>query len=46
MYNARNVKVAAYRDAAKRLRRGDTDVRFPAGFFPPRLPFMETRAPT
>ncbi len=28
MYNARKAKVAAYRDAAKRLRRGDTDVRF------------------
>jgi len=46
MHNARKAKVAAYRDAAKRLRRGDTDVRFPEGCFPPRLPFVESRAPT
>ena len=42
----RKAKVAAYRDAAKRLRRGDTDVRFPEGCFPSRLPFVATRAPT
>ena len=46
MYNARKAKVAAYRDAARRLKRGDTDVRFPEGCFPPRLPFVESRAPT
>jgi hypothetical protein len=46
MYNARKVKVAAYRDAAERLKQGDTDVRFPEGCFPPRLPFVESRAPT
>ena len=46
MYNARKAKVAAYRDAAKRLKRGETDVRFPEGCFPPRLPFVESRAPT
>ena len=46
MYNARKAKVADYRDAAKRLKRGETDVRFPEGCFPPRLPFVESRAPT
>ena len=46
MYNARKAKVAAYRDAARRLKQGDTDVRFPEGCFPPRLPFVESRAPT
>jgi REP element-mobilizing transposase RayT len=46
MYNARKAKVAAYREAARRLKRGETDVRFPEGTFPPRLPFVESRAPT
>ena len=46
MYNARKAKVADYRDAAQRLKRGETDVRFPEGCFPPRLPFVESRAPT
>ncbi len=46
MYNARKAKVADYRDAARRLKRGETDVRFPEGCFPPRLPFVESRAPT
>jgi len=46
MYNARNAKVAAYRDAARRLKRGETDVRFPEGCFPPRLPFVKPRTPT
>ena len=46
MYNARQAKVAAYRDAAGRLKRGDTDVEFPEGCFPPRLPFAKARAPT
>ena len=46
MYNARQAKVAAYRDAAGRLKRGETDVRFPDGCFPPRLPFVKAPAPT
>ena len=46
MYNARKAKVAAYRDAAERLERGEMDVRFPEGCFPPRLPFVTARAPT
>ena len=46
MYNARKAKVADYRDAAQRLKRGETDVRFPDGCFPPRLPFVKARAPT
>lgn len=46
MVEARREKVAAYRDAADRLKQGETDVRFPDGCFPPRLPFVESRAPT
>jgi hypothetical protein len=30
--------VAAFREAAMKLRRGDLFVRFPAGAFPPPLP--------
>jgi hypothetical protein len=37
MYNAHKATVAAYRDAARRLKQGETDVRFPEGCFPPRL---------
>jgi REP element-mobilizing transposase RayT len=32
--------VAAYRDAAEKLRAGDRDPPFPAGCFPPPLPFV------
>ncbi len=45
MYNVRQTTVAAYRVAAERLKRGETDVRFPEGCFPPRLPFVENRGP-
>jgi len=45
MRAARAITVAAYREAAERLRRGDTDVEFPEGTFPPAAPFTETRAP-
>jgi REP element-mobilizing transposase RayT len=33
--------VAAYREAAEKLRAGDRNVEFPPGSFPPRLPFVE-----
>ena len=33
--------VDAYRRAAEKLRRGERGVAFPAGCFPPRLPFVE-----
>jgi len=46
MYNARKAKVALYRDAAERLKRGETDAQFPEGTFPPRLPFVKRRTPT
>jgi hypothetical protein len=46
MYNARKAKVAAYREAAERLKQGETDVSFPEGSFPPRLPFVKPWAPT
>ena len=32
--------VAAYREAAKKLRKGDRGARFPVGSFPPALPFV------
>lgn len=32
--------VAAFREAAEKLRRGDRTARFPAGSFPPALPFV------
>jgi len=32
--------VAAYREAVEKLRAGNLDVRFPAGSFPPGLPFV------
>lgn len=35
MRAARAITVAAYREAAERLGRGDTDVHFPEGTFPP-----------
>jgi len=36
--------VAAYRDAADRLRKGSENVRFPEGTFPPGLPYVPTAA--
>lgn len=32
--------VAAFREASERLRRGDRYAPFPAGSFPPALPFV------
>jgi hypothetical protein len=32
--------IAAYREAAEKLRAGNRDAHFPAGSFPPALPFM------
>ena len=46
LQNARKATLAAYRDAAARLKQGETDVTFPEGCFPPPLPFVESRAPT
>jgi hypothetical protein len=46
LQQARKAKIAAYREAAARLRRGETDVRFPEGCFPPPLPYVESRATT
>ena len=46
LLNARRAKIAAYRAAAERLKRGETDVSFPDGCFPPRLPYVDSRAPT
>lgn len=46
LQNARKAKMSAYREAAARLKEGETDVSFPEGCFPPRRPFVESRAPT
>ena len=40
LWNAYALFVAAYRDAADKLRAGIRDVRFPRGSFPPALPFV------
>lgn len=42
---ARAAFTAAYRAAAERLRRGEVDVMFPEGSFPPPQPFVEMRGP-
>jgi len=39
LYEAYGWFVAAYREAAEKLRAGDRTVRFPLGSFPPALPF-------
>jgi hypothetical protein len=40
LYEAYAWFVAAFRDASEKLRAGDRTVRFPAGSFPPALPFV------
>lgn len=40
LYEAYSLFVAAFRDAAEKLRAGDRLARFPAGSFPPHLPFV------
>jgi Transposase IS200 like len=39
-WEAYSTFVAAFRDAADRLKEGDRTARFPLGSFPPRLPFV------
>ena len=41
LWEAYGFFVAAYREAAEKLREGDRTVEFPRGSFPPRLPFVE-----
>jgi len=41
LLEARRNKVAAYRVAAEKLKRGERDVEFPPDCFPPGLPFVE-----
>jgi hypothetical protein len=45
MYSVREVREAAYRAAAARLRSGEDNVRFPPGCFPPPQPYVEMRGP-
>ena len=40
LYEAYRLFVAAFRSAAEKLRSGDPTARFPAGSFPPALPFV------
>ncbi|HKI06702.1 MAG TPA: hypothetical protein VKK31_32290, partial [Thermoanaerobaculia bacterium] len=41
-YDAYSEFVGAFRDAAKKLRSGDLSAQFPAGSFPPGLPFVRS----
>jgi hypothetical protein len=45
MYTVYAEFVAAFREAAEKLRRGDRLARFPAGSFPPGLPFVRGGLP-
>jgi hypothetical protein len=45
LYEAYHLFLAAFRDAADRLRAGDRTGRFPTGSFPPALPFVSALAP-
>jgi hypothetical protein len=45
LYEAYHLFLAAFRDAADRLRAGDRNARFPLGSFPPGLPFVRALAP-
>jgi hypothetical protein len=40
LYEAYHLFLAAFRDAADRLRAGDRTARFPLGSFPPAIPFV------
>jgi hypothetical protein len=40
LYAAYALFLQAYRDASEKLRAGNRDVKFPAGSFPPALPFV------
>jgi len=41
LWEAYGYFVAAYREAAEKLRAGDRNAEFPPGSFPPQLPFVE-----
>jgi hypothetical protein len=41
LWEAYGLFLAAFREAAEKLRAGDRSVVFPPGSFPPRLPFVE-----
>ena len=45
LLEARRNKVAAYRAAAERLKRGERDVEFPEDCLPPGLPFVKPKTP-
>jgi hypothetical protein len=45
LYQAYSWFVAAFREAAEKLREGDRDARFPQGCFPPHLPFVREAPP-
>jgi hypothetical protein len=45
LYEAYHLFLAAFRDAADRLRSGDRNAQFPVGSFPPGLPFVSTLPP-
>jgi len=41
LWEAYGLFLAAFREAAEKLRAGDRSAAFPPGSFPPRLPFVE-----
>jgi hypothetical protein len=43
-WEAYSAFVAAFREAAEKLKAGDRTVRFPLGSFPPGLPFVSAYA--
>jgi hypothetical protein len=46
LYDAYHLFLAAFRDASEKLRSGDRGARFPAGSFPPGLPFVTGLPPS
>ena len=45
LYEAYGCFVAAFREAADKLKDGDRNARFPTGSFPPHLPFVSHQPP-
>ena len=45
LYVAHGWFVAAFREAAEKLKDGDRHARFPTGSFPPQLPFVSDQPP-
>jgi hypothetical protein len=46
LYDAYHLFLAAFREAAEKLRSGDRNASFPKGSFPPGLPFVTGLSPS